>query len=248
MIIRGEILSLLILVFIYLFLSSNFINMGFISVVLKSIIFLIGLTTKSIYDLILKEFQEKRYVSSMAKAIMNEIIYCINDCYKKNPIKKWDGKYITQLNEPYLIKVNKLMILEGYIKDINRLKDEDIAYNISKFYNLFNTYIENRKELIDIKQKWIDFYFSKVVSSDQTNKEDNKKKGPIEFLNEEIKRNEKWTMDFKNLTEVTYFIQEELFETGDNLIKQLENVQNKKFFSIIKDRFNKFISKFIYNI
>ncbi len=51
-------------------------------------------------------------------------------------------------------------------------------------------------------------------------------------------------MDFKNLTEVTYFIQKELFETGDTLIKQLESVQNKKFFSIIKDRFNKFISKF----
>lgn len=248
MIIKILMLCGLILVLIYLVLSSNFINIGFMSAVINAIIFLIGLITKSIYDLALKENQEKRYVSSMAKAIMNEIIYCINDCYKKNPIKKWDGKYITQLNEPYLIKVNKLIILEGYIKDINKLKDEDIAYNISKFYNLFNTYIENRKELIDIKQKWIDFYFSKVLSSNQTNKEDNKKKDPIEFLNEEIKRNEKWTMDFKNLTEVTYFIQKELFETGDNLIKQLENVQNKKFFSIIKDRFNKFISKFIYNI
>lgn len=125
---------------------------------------IVGLFSKHFYDIWKINNDTKKKRINIANLLIQELYLCKNEWNKysftepktirDNLIKgRYDNiyNYLSKSNYIYYVK---LAILETYLKDIY-IFDNNLIFNLTKFYNQYNSYIDMRKKHIYFLEQYV---------------------------------------------------------------------------------------------
>ena len=154
------IMTVLLSIVVYLNYDLKITN-PLITAFTSLIMVIVGVFSKHFYDIWKKHQDKKKNKKDIATLLTQELDLCKFE-WNENYFYKDTDIHGTTNQSAFVISYSKLAILETYLQDI-KIFDDNLIYNLTKFYNLYHSYINIRLKYIYVLEKYLS-----IPSADMT--------------------------------------------------------------------------------